>query len=126
MSEMYIIFRKIRGVFDTFFTSSGLARIDFPPVLYMCALHAHSGSCPPESSFDMGLTHLPTELRSSQNSALVRGLLSDGLPGGFHLHWSRRPRCSSDKERCGRDRKARQTRFSELWVRPRRHRAPNY
>ena len=25
-------------------------RIDFPPVLYICALHAHSGSCPPESS----------------------------------------------------------------------------
>ncbi len=30
--------------------SSGLVRIDVPPVLYICALYAHSGSCPPESS----------------------------------------------------------------------------
>src|SRR6266436_3681106 len=69
------------------------------------------------------LRHLPTELPSSRNSGLVRGSLSDGLPGGFRLRWSKRPRCSSDKARSGRDQKARQTRFSESWVRPRRRRA---
>ena len=62
----------------------------------------------------MTFIHPEAELRSFQNNALAREVLSGVFRGEFQLHSSKRPRCFSDKERCGWGRRAGQT-HSFVW-----------